>query len=338
MSLPLQDRLTAWMGVFNDDLIAGAGAVGWRTARAIDRRRHLRGLRGIDGASPLSQLLAANFHSYLHDDLLVKADRMSMANSLEARAPFLDRAAARVRGHRCPIDYKLRGRTTKAMLAGGVCRRDSDRPCSRLRRSGFGVPLDAWFRGRAAGLRSRHAAGAVRAFRGVPVAAVRRDAGRRPSRRPRQQRPQALDAADVRAMAGTAAAVARGAHDDRHSVSRIGLALSLGLVPVSRVIAIRTGVVAHPRNDRWHREVVPLLGGVGIGLAMLFGAIFSGIADDIVVPLVACMAIFVDGAGRRCPGAEAVHEIDRPDRDGRGGGVLRLPARTGSIRACSTAS
>ena len=75
----------------------------------------------------------------------------------------------------------------------------------------------------------------------------------------------------------------------------IGLALSLGLVPVSRVIAIRMGIVAHPRNDRWHRQVVPLLGGVGIGLATLLGAIFSGIADDTVVPLVACMAIFVMG-------------------------------------------
>lgn len=75
----------------------------------------------------------------------------------------------------------------------------------------------------------------------------------------------------------------------------IGLALSLGLVPVSRVIAIRTGIVAHPRNDRWHREVVPLLGGVGIGFALLLGAIFSGIADDTVVPLLACMAIFAMG-------------------------------------------
>ena len=58
----------------------------------VDRHAHLRHLGGVDGASPLNRLLAANFHSYLHDDLLVKADRMSMANSLEARAPFLDRA------------------------------------------------------------------------------------------------------------------------------------------------------------------------------------------------------------------------------------------------------
>ncbi|HYE85769.1 MAG TPA: hypothetical protein VEA16_05410, partial [Vicinamibacterales bacterium] len=75
----------------------------------------------------------------------------------------------------------------------------------------------------------------------------------------------------------------------------IGLLLSVALVPVSRMLAIRTGVVAHPRNDRWHRQVVPLLGGVAIGLGTLFGTVIVGIADDTVVPLTACMAIFVVG-------------------------------------------
>lgn len=75
----------------------------------------------------------------------------------------------------------------------------------------------------------------------------------------------------------------------------VGLALSLALVPVSRVIAIRMGIVAHPRNDRWHRQVVPLLGGVGIGFATLFGALLTGIAAETVVPLTACMAIFAMG-------------------------------------------
>ncbi len=46
----------------------------------------------MTGRSTLSQLLLANFSSYLPDDLLVKADRCTMANSLEARSPFLDRA------------------------------------------------------------------------------------------------------------------------------------------------------------------------------------------------------------------------------------------------------
>jgi UDP-N-acetylmuramyl pentapeptide phosphotransferase/UDP-N-acetylglucosamine-1-phosphate transferase len=40
-----------------------------------------------------------------------------------------------------------------------------------------------------------------------------------------------------------------------------GFVLALVLVPLCRILATRTGMVAHPRNDRWHRQVVPLLGG-----------------------------------------------------------------------------
>ena len=144
MNLPLQDRLAAWAGVFYDDLEAlldpsFAGRIG-----SIDRGRHLRHLEGVDGASPLSQLLAANFHSYLHDDLLVKADRMSMANSLEARAPFLDRALVEyVAG--LPDHYKISGGVTKAILRQAF---DGMIPeaVKRGGKKGFGVPLDAWFR------------------------------------------------------------------------------------------------------------------------------------------------------------------------------------------------
>jgi asparagine synthase (glutamine-hydrolysing) len=144
MRLPLDDRLTAWTGVFYDelrDLIDPA-----LTARVgpIDYRRHLRCLAGVDGVSPLSRVLATNFHSYLHDDLLVKADRMSMAASLEARAPFLDRALVEyVAG--LPDDYKLRGRTTKAVLREAFADLIPE-PVKRRGKKGFGVPLDAWFR------------------------------------------------------------------------------------------------------------------------------------------------------------------------------------------------
>ena len=139
-----QDRLAAWAGAFYDDVELLLAPDFAATLPPIDRGRHLRGLAGIDGASPLNQLLAANFHSYLHDDLLVKTDRMTMANSLEARAPFLDRALMEyVAG--LPDDYKLRGRTTKAVLRAAF---DDLVPeaVKRGGKKGFGVPLDAWFR------------------------------------------------------------------------------------------------------------------------------------------------------------------------------------------------
>jgi len=74
-----------------------------------------------------------------------------------------------------------------------------------------------------------------------------------------------------------------------------GFILALLLVPLCRVLARRTGMVAHPRNDRWHRQVVPMLGGVAIAMATLVGALVTGIASETIVPLTAAMAIFVMG-------------------------------------------
>lgn len=143
--LPLEDRLTAWAGVFYDDLETLLSQELLAMLPPIDRRRHLRALAGIEGASPLSRALAVNAHSYLHDDLLVKADRMSMASSLEARSPFLDRALVEyVAG--LPDDYKLQGRTTKAILREAF----ADLVPTQVQqgpKKGFGVPLDTWFRG-----------------------------------------------------------------------------------------------------------------------------------------------------------------------------------------------
>ena len=149
MRLPLQERAALWAGAFyddaevllNPDLVARAGGV--------DRGAALRELAGVEGASPLSRLLAANFHGYLHDDLLVKADRMSMANSLESRAPLLDwNLMEYVAG--LPDHYKLAGRTTKAVLRAAFDDLVPE-PVKRGGKRGFGVPLDAWFRGELSG-------------------------------------------------------------------------------------------------------------------------------------------------------------------------------------------
>jgi asparagine synthase (glutamine-hydrolysing) len=143
--LPLQSRLAAWAGVFYDDLETLLTPDFQARLGAIDRSRHVQDLAGVEDASPLSQLLAANFHSYLHDDLLVKADRMSMANSLEARAPFLDRALIEYVAT-LPDDYKLSGNATKVILREAFDDLLPEMVKSAPKR-GFGVPIDAWFRG-----------------------------------------------------------------------------------------------------------------------------------------------------------------------------------------------
>jgi UDP-GlcNAc:undecaprenyl-phosphate GlcNAc-1-phosphate transferase len=74
-----------------------------------------------------------------------------------------------------------------------------------------------------------------------------------------------------------------------------GFGIALILLPICRVVAFRTGIVAHPRNDRWHRQTVPLLGGVGIALPMLAGAVITGAASPMAVPLIAAFLVFIVG-------------------------------------------
>ena len=99
---PLHDRLTRWNSLFFDDLEALLRPDLVAGLAPIDKLRHIGAEREMmAGRSPLSQLLHANFTSYLADDLLVKTDRCTMANSLEARSPFLDRELIEYAA-RCP--------------------------------------------------------------------------------------------------------------------------------------------------------------------------------------------------------------------------------------------
>lgn len=140
MSLPLHERVTRWNSYFDAELEALVGEP------SIDRLQHIRQvMAGMEGRTPLSQLLLANFTSYLADDLLVKADRCTMANSLESRSPFLDRALMEYVAA-LPDRFKLDGGRTKAIL------RDAfadliPAEIDRRPKTGFGVPLDTWFRG-----------------------------------------------------------------------------------------------------------------------------------------------------------------------------------------------
>lgn len=112
----------------------------------VERRRNYSALAAdLPRWAPLDRLLAINFHSYLHDDLLVKVDRMTMANSLEARSPLLDRAVIEYAA-RLPSRARLDGRRTKAILRDAFA--DLLPPDVSARpKTGFGVPIDAWFRG-----------------------------------------------------------------------------------------------------------------------------------------------------------------------------------------------
>ncbi len=93
----------------------------------------------------LDRTLYADLHTYLPGDLLVKADRMTMASSLEGRSPFLDHEIVEWTA-RLPDSMKLRGTTGKYLLKKAFAAYLPPSVRSH-RKQGFGLPLAPWFRG-----------------------------------------------------------------------------------------------------------------------------------------------------------------------------------------------
>jgi asparagine synthase (glutamine-hydrolysing) len=98
-----------------------------------------------DQVDALTQAQYFEATAQLTGDILVKVDRMSMANSLEVRCPLLDHKLAEL-AMRIPTAWKLRGGEGKQILRRAI----SDRlpaPLLTKRKWGFGVPMAKWFRG-----------------------------------------------------------------------------------------------------------------------------------------------------------------------------------------------
>ncbi|MGQ9470751.1 MAG: asparagine synthase (glutamine-hydrolyzing) [Candidatus Aminicenantales bacterium] len=102
---------------------------------------HLTNCSAID---PLDRIFYLDIKLYLQDDLLVKVDRMSMANSLEIRVPFLDYTFVEFAA-RIPNRLKLKGWRTKYILKKAM---EGKLPRSIFHRPkiGFDIPLGAWMR------------------------------------------------------------------------------------------------------------------------------------------------------------------------------------------------
>ncbi len=100
---------------------------------------------GRDSLPVLDRVIGGDLGSYLLDDILVKVDRMSMACSLEARAPLLDHELASF-ALRLPARMKLRGGTGKYLFRR-VAARLLPAEILSLPKRGFAVPLAQWLRG-----------------------------------------------------------------------------------------------------------------------------------------------------------------------------------------------
>jgi asparagine synthase (glutamine-hydrolysing) len=133
-----------WKTVLSEDVKASLYANG--TAAHVDPTvRLFESLWAEADGDELDRLQYIDTALYLPADLLAKVDRMSMAHSLEARVPFLDRAVVEL-GRRIPSRLRMRGLTTKYLLRRAMAGR---LPPAVLggKKLGFHVPMSAWLAG-----------------------------------------------------------------------------------------------------------------------------------------------------------------------------------------------
>jgi asparagine synthase (glutamine-hydrolysing) len=110
-----------------------------RASRARVSQRYFAEVKGLD---PLDQMLYVDTKTWLPDDLLIKADKMTMANSLELRVPLLDHQVLEFAAS-LPARYKLKNKSTKHILKRALSRRLPAEILNR-KKTGFPVPYAGW--------------------------------------------------------------------------------------------------------------------------------------------------------------------------------------------------
>jgi asparagine synthase (glutamine-hydrolysing) len=138
-------RHVAWTRVFSaaetSSLLSPefAGAAEDETARDLQAT-----LAGWSGDSTLEQMMYLDLRTWLVDDVLVKADRMTMASSIEARAPYLDWPLVEF-ATSLPVDGRASWTTSKVLLRDAM---EGLVPLETLQRGkhAFRAPLMDWLR------------------------------------------------------------------------------------------------------------------------------------------------------------------------------------------------
>ena len=146
LTLEPRDRYATWMTYFGSrDKSELYTPALWGELGATDSLALLdAAYEASDAPTFVERTAHTDVQLYLPDDLLVKMDIASMANSLEVRSPLLDHEVVEFAAS-LPLHLKLRGFTQKYLLRRAM-RGLLPEAVLRRPKMGFGVPIDHWFR------------------------------------------------------------------------------------------------------------------------------------------------------------------------------------------------
>ena len=134
-ALPLEQRYYGNARIFRDDQLA-RGAAPLRPRGAGTPTSPRRTTRESAGWDPVARMQHVDLFTWLRGDILVKADKMTMANSLELRVPFLDPEVFAV-ARRCRWSEKMARGDHEVRAAPGAGRH---RPRARAEPAQAGLP------------------------------------------------------------------------------------------------------------------------------------------------------------------------------------------------------
>ncbi|HVX46467.1 MAG TPA: asparagine synthase (glutamine-hydrolyzing) [Mycobacteriales bacterium] len=138
-SIPIEDRYYGNARIFRDDEFDFLRTFDPNISHRDVTGEHYRATRHLDDVTRMQYI---DLFTWLRGDILVKADKMTMANSLELRVPFLDKEVFDV-ASRLPVEQRITPDTTKyalrQALRGVVPPHVLDR-----RKLGFPVPIRHW--------------------------------------------------------------------------------------------------------------------------------------------------------------------------------------------------
>jgi asparagine synthase (glutamine-hydrolysing) len=115
-------------------------------AATVDKRKSLSAVQKyLQGdLNNLNKMLYVDTKTWLPDDLLIKADKITMANSIELRVPFLDHKVMEFAAS-LPANFKVHGFTTKYLAKKALSQRVPQEIINR-KKTGFPVPYESWLR------------------------------------------------------------------------------------------------------------------------------------------------------------------------------------------------
>jgi asparagine synthase (glutamine-hydrolysing) len=140
-------RYMGWIGFFSEDFKKGLYTDDFaRRTRGLDSGIFMDDLfKDTVNLDPIDAALYADIFFGLPNDLTVKMDIASMANSLETRSPLLDYKLLEFSAS-LPSSFKVRGFSLKYIFKKAAKGMLPDKILKRPKR-GFAVPVDEWFRG-----------------------------------------------------------------------------------------------------------------------------------------------------------------------------------------------